>query len=123
MYHIHPDDGITELEELRIPFVNQNDEDTCIREIVGISLYNFSINLIRYKTGDFVTLPAFRKSVHVNKFPSIASVIGVNWISLSHRREKNCRDIVGIQPCAGNYYRADNTGEDRSAPGKNSLCV
>ena len=77
MYHIHPDYGITELEELRIPLVNQNDEDTCIREIVGTSLYNFSMPLIRYKTGDFVTLTRSPEKCSCGRsFPSIASVIG-----------------------------------------------
>jgi len=77
MYHIHLDYGIAELEEPGIPLVNQNDEDTCIKEIVGTSLYNFSMPLIRYRIGDFVRLKRFPEKCSCGRgFPTIVSVVG-----------------------------------------------
>jgi phenylacetate-coenzyme A ligase PaaK-like adenylate-forming protein len=77
MYHIHLDYGIAELEEPGIPLVNQNDEDTGIKEIVGTSLYNFSMPLIRYRIGDFVKLKRSPEKCSCGRgFPTIDSVIG-----------------------------------------------
>jgi phenylacetate-CoA ligase len=76
-YHIHPDYGIVELEEPDIPISNENDGDTFIREIVGTSLHNMSMPLIRYRTGDFVKLKRSPQKCSCKRgFPMIESVIG-----------------------------------------------
>jgi len=76
-YHIHLDYGIVELEEPRIPLSDECDGDTCIKEIVGTSLYNFSMPLIRYRTGDFVKLKRSQEKCSCKRgFPTIDSVIG-----------------------------------------------
>jgi phenylacetate-CoA ligase len=76
-YHIHPDYGVIEFAEPGIPLANGNDGDTCIREVIGTSLYNFSMPLIRYRTGDFVTLKRSPEKCSCKRgFPTIGSVIG-----------------------------------------------
>jgi phenylacetate-CoA ligase len=76
-YHIHSDYGIAELEEPRITLENANDKETCVREIIGTSLHNFSMPLIRYRTGDFVEVKRCpQKCACKRGFPTIVSVIG-----------------------------------------------
>ena len=100
MYHIHLDYGITELEEPGLPLVNNNDEYTCIREIVGTSLHNFSMPLIRYKTGDFVKLKRSPEKCSCGRsFPTINSVIGREQDLVVTR---DGRKIAGI-PSAFNH--------------------
>jgi len=76
-YHLHMDYGIVEFEEPRIPLADADDGETLIREIVGTSLHNFSMPLIRYRTGDFVRLRRSPEKCPCNRgFPTIVSVIG-----------------------------------------------
>jgi phenylacetate-CoA ligase len=76
-YHIHLDYGIAELVEPRIPLAGECDGDTCVKEIIGTSLHNFSMPLIRYRTGDYVKLKRSSEKCSCGRgFPVIASVIG-----------------------------------------------
>jgi len=76
-YHIHMDYGIVEFEDPMIPVADELDKDICIKEIVGTSLYNFSMPLIRYRTGDFVKIKRSPERCPCGRgFPSIVSVIG-----------------------------------------------
>lgn len=76
-YHIHLDYGIAELVEPRIPLAGECDGDTCVKEIVGTSLHNFSMPLVRYRTGDYVKLKRSPEKCSCGRgFPVIASVIG-----------------------------------------------
>lgn len=76
-YHVHMDYGIVEFEEPLIPLADADDGEICIREIVGTSLHNFSMPLIRYRTGDFVRLRRVPEKCPCNRgFPTIVSVIG-----------------------------------------------
>ena len=75
-YHMHLDYGIMELEEPEIPVVN-GDENACVREIVGTSLYNLSMPLIRYRTGDLVKLSRSPQKCSCNRgFPAVISILG-----------------------------------------------
>jgi phenylacetate-CoA ligase len=76
-YHIHLDYGVVELEGPDIPVGNNGDEDTCIKEIVGTSLYNRSMPLIRYRTRDLVKVSRSPKECACGRgFPSVISVLG-----------------------------------------------
>jgi phenylacetate-CoA ligase len=76
-YHIHSDYGIAELEEPAIHLENAGNKQTCVREIIGTSLHNFTMPLIRYRTGDFVEVNSCpQKCACKRSFPTIVSVIG-----------------------------------------------
>jgi phenylacetate-CoA ligase len=76
-YHIHLDYGIAELEEPEIPVDNNDNGDACIKEIVGTSLYNRSMPLIRYRTRDLVKVSRSPKECACGRgFPSVISVLG-----------------------------------------------
>ena len=76
-YHIHLDYGVAELEEPEIPVSDNGDGDACIKEIVGTSLYNRSMPLIRYRTRDLVKVSRSPKECPCGrKFPSVMSVLG-----------------------------------------------
>jgi len=76
-YHIHSDYGIAEFEKPLIPLVDVPERDTCIKEIVGTSLHNFSMPLIRYRTGDFVKLKRSPDKCSCKRgLPTIISVSG-----------------------------------------------
>lgn len=76
-YHIHPDYGLVEFEDPEITASNTFDSDMQIKEIVGTSLYNFSMPLIRYRTGDLVTLKRSAERCKCRRtFPSVESIIG-----------------------------------------------
>ena len=76
-YHIHLDYGVAELEEPEIPVNNNSDGDTCIKEIVGTSLHNRSMPLIRYRTRDLVKVSRTPKECACRRgFPSVISVLG-----------------------------------------------
>lgn len=75
-YHMHLDYGIMELEEPDIPIVD-DDENTYVKEIVGTSLYNLSMPLIRYRTGDLVKLSRLPQKCTCNRgFPAVISILG-----------------------------------------------
>lgn len=76
-YHIHLDYGVAELEEPEIPVENSDNGDTCIKEIVGTSLYNRSMPLIRYRTRDLVKVSRSPQECACRRgFPSVISVLG-----------------------------------------------
>jgi phenylacetate-CoA ligase len=76
-YHIHQDYGIVELEEPGISLSNGKDGDTSIREVVGTSLHNYAMPLIRHRTGDFVKIKRSPEKCSCKRgFPTIVSVIG-----------------------------------------------
>ncbi len=76
-YHIHMDYGMVELEDPEIPMVNQGGGEPDVKEIVGTSLYNLSMPLIRYRTGDLVKLaPCEEKCSCRRVFPKIVAIIG-----------------------------------------------
>jgi len=93
-YHIHQDYGIVELEEPGMHLADDSDGDTCIREVVGTSLHNYAMPLIRYRTGDFVTIRKRpEKCLCRRSFPTIVSVIGRD-VDLITTRDK--RKIAGL---------------------------
>jgi phenylacetate-CoA ligase len=65
-YHVHSDYGVAEFEG-----------PGEIKEIIGTSLYNLSMPLIRYKTGDYVKIQNPHKKCNCGRnFPVIDSIIG-----------------------------------------------
>lgn len=57
--------------------MNKYDGDTSIREIIGTSLHNFTMPLIRYRTGDLVEIKRSPEKCSCKRsFPTIVSVIG-----------------------------------------------
>lgn|GEM_PF-498761 len=76
-YHVHSDYGIAELDEPSLPLANESEGGTTVREVIGTSLYNFSMPLIRYRTGDFVKVKRSPEKCPCKRgFPTIISVIG-----------------------------------------------
>ncbi len=76
-YHINSDYGIAELARPLIPLADEDEEDTCVREVVGTSLHNWSMPLIRYRTGDFVKLKLSPERCPCGRsFPSIVAISG-----------------------------------------------
>jgi phenylacetate-CoA ligase len=76
-YHVHADYGIAEFEEPRIALAGEREGDTVVREIVGTSLHNFSMPLIRYRTGDFARVRNSPENCACKRgFPTIVSVVG-----------------------------------------------
>ncbi len=76
-YHVHEDYGIAEFEEPRIALTGEGDGDTVVREIIGTSLHNFSMPLIRYRTGDFARVKYSPEKCSCKRgLPTIVSVIG-----------------------------------------------
>jgi phenylacetate-CoA ligase len=93
-YHIHQDYGIVELEEPGMPLADDRAGDTCIREVVGTSLHNYAMPLIRYRTGDFVTIKSTPEQCSCKRsFPTIVSVIGRD-VDLITTRDK--RKVAGL---------------------------
>jgi phenylacetate-CoA ligase len=78
-YHIHPDYGITEFEDPDFPVGQKYSKDSCVKEIVGTSLYNLSMPLIRYRTGDLINLNHSPQTCSCGRgFPTVASIAGRN---------------------------------------------
>ena len=78
-YHIHSDYGITELEDPHLPVGQEDNKDSCVKEIIGTSLYNLSMPLIRYRTGDLINLNRSPQRCSCGRgFPTIASIAGRN---------------------------------------------
>jgi phenylacetate-CoA ligase len=51
--------------------------DEYIAEVIGTSLHNYSMPLIRYRTGDYVTLKKDPKKCACGRgFPTVASILG-----------------------------------------------
>jgi phenylacetate-CoA ligase len=76
-YHVHPDYGVVEFEDPRVPLVNACHGDTFVQEVIGTSIHNFSMPLIRYRTGDFVEIKRLpEKCLCGRGLPTIVSVVG-----------------------------------------------
>lgn len=76
-YHIHADYGLVEFEEPEIPLANPDGDPAHVKEIVGTSLHNFSLPLIRYRTGDLVKLAdSHEKCVCNRSFPTVLAILG-----------------------------------------------
>jgi phenylacetate-CoA ligase len=79
MYHINVDYGLVELEDPDILVSGPNGFDTNVKEIVGTSLYNLSMPLIRYRTGDLVKLSSSEKLCRCKRtFPTVKAIVGRN---------------------------------------------
>jgi phenylacetate-CoA ligase len=80
-----------------MPLMNEDNGNTFIKEIVGTSLYNYSMPLIRYKTGDYVKLKRSPEKCSCQRsFPSIVSIIGrdTDVIITPDRRAVTCFHMV-----------------------------
>jgi len=78
-YHIHSDYGITEFEDPDLPVGQKDIKNNCVKEIIGTSLYNLSMPLIRYQTGDLINLNLSPQKCSCGRgFPTIASIVGRN---------------------------------------------
>ena len=96
-YHIHLDYGILEFEEPQLPLVNEDDGDTFIKEIVGTSLYNYSMPLIRYKTGDYVELNRSLQKCFCEKgFSIVSSIVGREIDVIITRDRRAVTGLFGV---------------------------
>ncbi len=76
-YHVHSDYGLAEFLETGERFPAVVSEDEYIAEAIGTGLYNFSMPLIRYKSGDYVKISRFpQKCPCGREFPTIISILG-----------------------------------------------
>jgi phenylacetate-CoA ligase len=78
-YHIHSDYSIVELVKPRDDLLTSATvkPGQSLFEVVGTSLHNLSMPLIRYKTGDLVITDASQEKCPCNRcFPRIRSIIG-----------------------------------------------
>jgi len=76
-YHIHSDYGIAELVDPEIPLMVSPHTETCIKEVIGTSLYNLGMPLLRYRTDDFVVVARHPQKCPCQRgFPTVISVLG-----------------------------------------------
>lgn len=76
-YHINLDYSLVEIKETNSIIGIEVKPDEYIGEIIGTSLHNFSMPLIRYKTGDYVKVKRNPEDCQCKRgFPTIVSVIG-----------------------------------------------
>jgi phenylacetate-CoA ligase len=76
-YHVHSDYGFAEFAEPEIHSGFDYQPDPSVREIVGTCLYNLSMPLIRYRTGDLVLLKNPEQPCLCGRaFPVVGSIIG-----------------------------------------------
>lgn len=76
-YHLHADYGIAEFADPEFPLADDDSGKTCVKEIVGTSLHNLSMPLIRYRTRDLVKISNGGQKCACNrKFPAVISVLG-----------------------------------------------
>jgi phenylacetate-CoA ligase len=78
-YHVHADYGLVEfVEPAESPTVPLSlDPSQSVAEIVGSSLHNFSMPLLRYRTGDLVVRDACQTRCPCGRtFPLVRSIIG-----------------------------------------------
>ncbi len=75
-YHLHEDYGVAEFEDPEFP-VAQDEPGTFIKEIIGTSLHNFSMPLIRYRTRDYVKISQAPGNCTCGRgFTPVVSIIG-----------------------------------------------
>ncbi|MCM8797524.1 MAG: hypothetical protein NC923_06605 [Candidatus Omnitrophica bacterium] len=78
-YHVHMDYGGVEFVEPVSVKSEDGIADGQIREVVGTSLYNFAMPLIRYRTGDYIRLKPTAQKCSCNRtFPIVGSIVGRN---------------------------------------------
>ncbi len=76
-YHIHSDYGIAEFVHPEPHAGAGSSPGLSVREIVGTSLHNLSMPLIRYRTGDLVELADSSEQCSCGRaFPVVRSIIG-----------------------------------------------
>jgi phenylacetate-CoA ligase len=76
-YHCHMDYGLIEFEKNDRVHSESCLSDEYIAEVIGTSLHNYSMPLIRYRTGDYVTLKKDPKKCACGRgFPTVASILG-----------------------------------------------
>ncbi len=76
-YHIHPDYSLIEFERLKFNPADGFDKDEYIAEVIGTSLHNFSMPLIRYRTGDYVKIKENNPLCSCSKtFPIVQGIVG-----------------------------------------------
>jgi phenylacetate-CoA ligase len=80
-YHIHADYGLVELvaPEHDVELAWPLGPGQTVREVVGSSLHNLSMPLIRYRTGDLVIVDSRKGSCPCNRsFPIVDAILGRN---------------------------------------------
>lgn len=78
--HINPDYGVCELvrrDDLRAEFADAGcDGSAYPAKLVGTSLYNFSMPLLRYDVGDIVLIEPGKKCACGREFPLVSAIAG-----------------------------------------------
>lgn len=76
-YHTHPDYGLIELLPIKIDALEPTGPDTFYAEIIGTSLHNMAMPLIRYQTGDIVEVDKDPAACPCGRnFPAIRRIFG-----------------------------------------------
>lgn len=76
-YHLHPDYGIAEFADPEFSLASDDTGGICVKEIIGTSLHNLSMPLIRYRTKDLVKISKSHTKCACNRgFPEVISVLG-----------------------------------------------
>jgi phenylacetate-CoA ligase len=76
-YHIHMDYGIAEFEKNDRVQTELEQPDEYVAEVIGTSLHNLCMPLIRYRTGDYVKLKKNPERCPCNRnFPTVVSILG-----------------------------------------------
>jgi phenylacetate-CoA ligase len=76
-YHVHMDYGLVEFEETAGVQAGSLQPDEYIAEVIGTSLHNLSMPLIRYRTGDYVRLKKNPRQCPCGRgFPTVEAIMG-----------------------------------------------
>ncbi len=76
-YHYNMDYGLIEFEKTDRVHAETCRSDEYIAEVIGTSLHNYSLPLVRYRTGDYVTLKKEPQKCACGRgFPTVASILG-----------------------------------------------
>ena len=76
-YHYHLDYSLIEFEKTDFDFGDELKEDEYIAEVIGTSLHNFSMPLIRYRTGDYVKIKNNDGTCSCKRnFPLVQAILG-----------------------------------------------
>ena len=76
-YHVHSDYGFMELVDAPGVLTDNAGDEEAVAGVVGTSLYNFAMPLIRYKTGDYVKVRRSPVACSCGRtFPTVQAVLG-----------------------------------------------
>jgi phenylacetate-CoA ligase len=76
-YHVHMDYALMEFEKTSRVQAGPMPEDEYIAEVIGTSLHNLSMPLIRYRTGDYVRLKKNPAPCPCGRgFPTVEAIMG-----------------------------------------------